>query len=300
MTVAPPRAGLGPSRLRLPADWDKAGGGATILDYLLARFPADPDRVRDKVGAGDVLDASGDPITSRTPYAAGSHIYIYRDHPVERRIPFELTVLYRDEAIVVVDKPHFLATTPRGSFVTETALVRLRRGLGLPHLVPAHRLDRLTAGVLLFTVHPGVRSAYHDLFATGAVEKTYEAVAGHRPELAWPRTIRSRIIKDRKVLTATEVPGEPNAETYAELTSAHGEWARYRLLPRTGKTHQLRVHLSSQGVPIVGDPLYPQILPYGPDDFSKPLRLLARSLAFTDPLSGRPHLFTSSRRLDLP
>ena len=215
------------------------------------------------------------------------------DLPVEQHIPFDIEILHHDEHLLVVDKPHFLATTPRGSWVTETALVRLRRQLGNDDLAPMHRLDRLTAGVLVFTVDPAVRGRYQRLFQSRSVAKEYEAIARFDPALPFPITVSSRIVKHRSVLQAEEVAGEPNAETTVELVEQRGRFARYRLLPHTGKTHQLRVHLNSLGIPIVGDPLYPVVRAHRPDDFTDPLRLLARRITF----EGRT--FTSRRSLDL-
>ncbi|NMN96419.1 pseudouridine synthase [Antrihabitans stalactiti] len=293
--MLPVRDGLNPTRLRLPqGDW------ATVVDYLLARFPDDAVRLHEKIAEREVVDESGTPITTETPYAAVRFVYLYRDPPVEPRVPFEIDILHRDDNLLVVDKPHFLASTPRGGFIVESALVRLRRDLDLPELSPAHRLDRLTAGVLVFTMRPAVRRAYQMLFAERSVRKTYEAVAGFDPALQFPRTVRSRIIKERSVLQAQEVPGEPNAETRIALVERVGDNARYALEPKTGKTHQLRVHLSSLGIPIVGDSLYPTVRDVAPDDYSQPLRLLARSIEFDDPFSGLHRRFESRRILHSP
>ena len=169
----------------------------------------------------------------------------------------------------------------------------MRRELDLPELAPAHRLDRLTAGVLLFTVRREVRGAYQTLFARGEVRKTYLARAAVDPALEFPMMLRSRIIKERSRLQAFEEPGEPNAETLIE----HLGDGLYRLTPRTGRTHQLRVHMASLGLPIINDPLYPDVIDVAPDDFSRPLQLLAHTLAFDDPLTGVRHEFTSRRSL---
>lgn len=284
-----------PARLRLPpGDW------LTVLDYLLARFPRDAARLREKVAAGEVVDAVGSPITADTPYIAGGFAVLHRDLPDEVEVPFAMPVLHRDDDLLVVDKPHFLATAPRGSHVRQTALVRLRCEFDLPYLSPAHRLDRLTAGVLIFTVRTEVRRDYQTLFASRRVHKRYEAIAGHNPDLSLPRTVRSRIVKDVGVLQAREVPGQPNAETVVELAEVRGGFARYRLTPITGKTHQLRVHLDALGIPIVGDPLYPTVRAAAPDDFTDPLRLLARAVEFTDPRSGVLRRFESERSLAWP
>lgn len=235
---------------------------------------------------GAVVDAS-------TVLPPGAFVYLYRDLPEEVPVPFEMPVLYRDNDIVVVDKPHFLATMPRGGHVVQTAVVRLRRELELAELSPAHRLDRLTAGVLLFTARREVRGAYQTLFAEQKTRKTYLARAAGTPDVDLPVVVRSRIIKERGRLQAYEVPGEPNAETYVERRSD----GLYRLTPRTGRTHQLRVHMASLGVPIDNDSLYPHVVEVAADDFTRPLQLLAQTLEFEDPLSGKPRRFTSGRGL---
>ncbi|GJF17160.1 RNA pseudouridine synthase [Mycolicibacterium cyprinidarum] len=246
-----------------------------------------------KVLNGEVLTADGSIVTASTVLQPNSHVYLYRDLPVEVTVPFDIPILYRDHDIVVADKPHFLATMPRGRHVAQTALVRLRRELDLPDLSPAHRLDRLTAGVLLFTVRREVRGAYQTMFAQGVVRKTYLAHAPADPDLVFPMTVRSRIVKRRGCLQAVEVAGEVNAETRIE----YGGGGTYRLTPRTGRTHQLRVHMASLGLPITGDPLYPDVSDVDNDDFSTPLSLLAHHLEFENPLTGDVQRFTSERSL---
>jgi tRNA pseudouridine32 synthase/23S rRNA pseudouridine746 synthase len=272
----PVRDGLGPARVRLR--------GGPVLAELSTRFGAP---------AREVVAADGGLVDETTVLPAGSFVYLYRDLPDEVPVPFDVPVLYRDDDVVVVDKPHFLATMPRGRHVAQTALVRLRRELDLPELSPAHRLDRLTAGVLLFTVRRELRGSYQTLFARGAVRKTYLARAAANPDVRLPRVVLSRIIKRRGCLQAIEEPGEPNAETVVESL---GE-GYYRLTPRTGRTHQLRVHMASLGLPILGDPLYPKVIDVAPDDFSAPLQLLAHSLEFDDPISGMSRRFVSRRAL---
>ncbi len=246
--------------------------------------------------AGEVVCADGTVVTAATVLPPNAHVYLYRDPPDEVPVPFEMPILYRDDDLVVVDKPHFLATMPRGGHVVQTALVRLRRQLQLPELSPAHRLDRLTAGVLVFTARREVRGAYQTLFAQGRVAKTYLAHAPVDPARSFPLTVRSRIVKRRGTLQAVEEAGEPNAETCIE----HCGGGRYRLSPRTGRTHQLRVHMAALGLPITGDPWYPTVLDVPADDFSTPLHLLAHSLEFDDPLTGAPRRFTSGRQLPDP
>ncbi|MFJ6948310.1 pseudouridine synthase [Streptomyces wuyuanensis] len=292
----PQRDGIDPVRLRLPED--PAGAWPTVRDHLVHRFAGavGAERVDAMLRDGRFVGTDG-PVAPDEPYAAGRYVWFHRDFAPEAPVPFRIGIVHRDERLVVADKPHFLATTPRGSHITETALARLRRDLGLPGLQPAHRLDRLTAGLVLFVVRPQDRGAYQALFRDRRVRKEYEAVAPHDPEVALPVTVRSRIEKERGVPAAREVPGEPNSESRIELLERRGGLGRYRLLPATGRTHQLRVHMSGLGLPILGDPLYPAVLPEGPEDFSRPLQLLARALEFTDPVTGEPCRFTSRRRL---
>lgn len=271
---------LGPARLRLQ--------GGNVADEFGRRFGA---AARAKVLDGAVFDANGTVLDASTTLPPGAVVYHYRELPDEVEVPFDIPVLYRDDTIVVADKPHFLATMPRGQHVVQTAVVRLRRALGLPELSPAHRLDRLTAGVLLFTTRREVRGAYQTLFARGEVSKTYLAWSSARPELPGPQLIRSRIVKHRGVLQASVEPGEPNATTLVEPLGG----GCYRLTPRTGRTHQLRVHMAALGVPIDNDPLYPDIVAVEAGDFTRPLGLIAHRLAFDDPLTGQRRMFVSSR-----
>lgn len=278
----PPRHGLGPARVRLR-------GGAVLVE-LSSRFG---EEAAAKVLAGEVVKADGSVVTAGTVMPPGSHVYWYRELRDEVTVPFDIPVLYRDDDIVVVDKPHFLATMPRGRHVAQTATVRLRQELDLPELSPAHRLDRLTAGVLLFTVRRDVRGAYQTLFARGQVRKTYLARADVDPCLHFPRVVWSRIVKRRGQLQAVEEPSQPNAETVVD----HLGGGLYRLTPHTGRTHQLRVHMNSLGLPIFGDPFYPQVIDVAAEDFAQPLQLLASGLEFEDPVSGRKREFVSNRKL---
>ena len=290
----PQRDGVDPVRVRLPF----TEGWATVRDHLVARLAAGDGVIDGMLHAGAIVGADGRPIAPDDAYAPGMYIWFHRTLPDEERVPYPVEVVYRDEHIVVADKPHFLATTPRGSHVAETALARLRRDLDIPSLGAAHRLDRLTAGLVLFTVRPEERGAYQSLFRDKQVAKEYEAVAPYDTTVALPRTVRSRIVKERGVMAAREVPGEPNAISRIELLERHEGLGRYRLLPRTGQTHQLRVHMNALGLPILGDPLYPVVAAAGPaGDFRRPLQLLARALEFTDPVTGRAHRFVSGRAL---
>ncbi|MFI2477745.1 RluA family pseudouridine synthase [Nocardia xishanensis] len=289
----PKRYGLDPARLRLP----EAGEWATIRDHLVERLPrVAPARIDELLRAGGIVDLEG-PIAPDAPYVPGGAVWFHRDLPDETDVPFEITVVHRDENLLVVDKPHFLATIPRGQHIRQTALVRLRQELDLPELVPAHRLDRVTAGLLLFVVDPARRGAYQTMFHKRAVRKEYEAIAPYRPDLDLPRTVRSRIVKEKQVLAAQEVEGEPNAETVVDLLEHRDGLGRYRLRPLTGRTHQLRLHMNGLGVPILGDDFYPVLTDKPVHDFTRPLQLLAASLEFTDPVTGEPRRFETTRTL---
>lgn len=289
----PKRHGLDPARLRLP----EAGEWATIRDHLVHRLPrVAPERIDELLRAGAIVDLDG-PIAPDAPYVPGGAVWFHRDLPDEVEVPFDLTVVHRDETVLVVDKPHFLATIPRGQHIRQTALVRLREQLGLPDLVPAHRLDRVTAGLILFVVDPARRGAYQTMFHRRTVRKQYEAIAPFDPELALPRVMRSRIVKEKHVLAAREVEGEPNAETLVELLEHRDGLGRYRLTPHTGRTHQLRLHMNSLGVPILGDDFYPVLTDKPVHEFTRPLQLLAAVLEFTDPVTGEPRRFETTRSL---
>lgn len=294
----PQRAGLDAVWVRTPARvGDAPAPFGSLRDFLRARLP-DRVPVDEWLAAGRFVDAAGSPFSPTAPYAPAMFVWFHKDAPADAGVAVpELVVLHRDDRIVVVDKPHFLATIPRGAHVRASALVALRTQLDLPDLAPAHRLDRLTAGVLLFTTEPRWRAPYQRLFEENAAAKTYEALAPALPHLTEPTVVRSHIVKPRGSLQAVEVPGaEPNAWTRVTLTGTQGVHGLYLLEPRTGRTHQLRVHMAGLGAPIVGDPLYP-VVSDAPEDPADPLRLVARTLAFTDPVDGSQRRFTSGAAL---
>jgi tRNA pseudouridine32 synthase/23S rRNA pseudouridine746 synthase len=291
--------GVSASCVALPA-----GAWPLLVDFLAERLPAvsRADWLA-RMTQGRVLSEDGAALPPGAPYRSQTRVYYYRELPAEPVIPFEAHVLFQDEYLVVADKPHFLPVTPGGRFVQQTLLVRLKRQLGLEHLSPIHRIDRETAGLVLFSVRPPDRGAYQALFREQQVEKVYEAIAPWRADLALPRLHRSRIEPDEpRFFRQREVAGEPNSETLIELISPLGDQAHYRLWPRSGKTHQLRVHMNALGAPIAGDLFYPDVL-QGPgqagrdDDFARPLQLLARSVRFTDPVTGVLRFFESARQL---
>jgi tRNA pseudouridine32 synthase/23S rRNA pseudouridine746 synthase len=291
----PQRHGLDPARLRLP----EAGEWATIRDHLVDRLPrVAPERIDLLLREERIVDLHG-PIAPDAPFVPGGAIWFHRDLPDEVPVPFDIPIVHRDDDLLVVDKPHFLATIPRGKHIVQTALVRLRQDLDLPALVPAHRLDRATAGLVLFVINPALRGAYQTLFMKRLVHKEYEAIARHDPALTLPTVVRSRIVKERGVITAQEVDGPVNAETRVELVEHRDGLARYRLLPLTGRTHQLRLHLAGLGIPILGDDFYPVLTEKPLDDFTNPLRLLASTMEFDDPVSGQRRVFRTRRSLSL-
>lgn len=288
----PHRDGVPPVRFSMPtgAPW------ATVAEFLLERTGGAAEVTR-RLAAGQVLLGDRTVVTQHTAYRPGQWVYLHRDLPEETPVPGELTVLHEDERLLVVDKPHFLATTPRGRHVRETVLARLRRRAGWEQVQPAHRLDRLTAGVLLLTKDPAVRRDYQELFATRAVAKSYLAVVSLPIGRRLPAVVRSRVEKVRGQLQAQEVAGEPNAVTSIEVLRRSGDRALLRLRPQTGRTHQLRVHLSGLGAPIVHDSLYPDIQDVPPGDFTRPLQLLSAELAFADPVTGEARRFSSGLTL---
>ena len=247
-----------------------------------------------------VVDEYGQLVTAERPYPKHLRIYYYREVPSEPRIPFFEAVLHQDAHLVVADKPHFLPVTPSGQYLQETLLVRLKKRLGIDTLIPIHRIDRETAGLVLFSVQPGERDAYQALFRRHAVTKHYEALAPWRADLQLPLTRKSRIVEDQPFFRQCEMPGTPNSETQIDVLEVSGGLARYALSPVTGKKHQLRVHMNALNLPILNDRMYPPT-PHTPaDDYNAPLQLLAKSIAFTDPVTGQARFFESQRSLGWP
>ncbi|WP_020656585.1 pseudouridine synthase [Massilia niastensis] len=293
----PIRDGVSPSYLWLAET--RAGG---MLRFLAERFPdVAPASWAARLERGEIVDARGQPLRADSHVRQGMRIWYYRElERPEAPIPFEEQVLFQDEHLLIADKPHFLPTIPTGRFLKETLLVRLKRRHDLPHLTPIHRLDRETAGVVIFSHNPATRGAYQSLFQKRAVRKVYEALAAPLEGRSFPFTYRSRMVDAEQFFVSEEVAGEPNSETLVELIERRGAVARYRLHPHTGRKHQLRLHMSALGAPILNDAFYPVALPCKGDDFSAPLQLLARTVSFPDPLSGRERSFSSERALDWP
>ncbi|WP_200872880.1 pseudouridine synthase [Microbacterium sp. CH12i] len=293
----PVRDGVGATRLHVP----RTGPWPTVSAYMVERFfHLEPKWLLERFDRGEIVAFDGTPVRRDTPLSGEEFVWYYREPPAEAEIPFYSEILYQDDDLVVIDKPHFLPTTPAGKYVQNSALVRLRRQLDNADLAPIHRLDRATAGLLMFSVRPQTRGAYQLLFQKRRIEKVYEAVSA-RPE-GWenpfPLTVHAHIEKLRaQVCVEVDPTREPNSETAIELINADDHVIHTLLKPRTGKMHQLRVHLASVGAGILNDGLYPLLLDEKPDDHEHPLQLLAKELRFTDPLSGEEREFVSRRTL---
>lgn len=306
----PPRDGVGASRVQTP----QSGAWTTLADFLVQRFPhIPPSVVRERLRRGEFVNDAGVAFRDDAPFHALTQVHYYRQPvgvTVEPSIPFRAHVLHHDEDLLVVDKPHFLPVTPSGRYVKETLLARLRQEFGpaADSLVPLHRLDRDTAGVVLFSLNPATRAAYSRLFEQRKIDKLYEAVTPYRDALGLLGTVvrQSRIESAGHYMLQMEVPGgEVNAVTQITVVGVRyegcNEWpfplAKFQLRPVTGKRHQLRLHLAALGAPILGDGLYPELTPEGFADYTRPLQLLARRLQFVDPFTQQLRTFESRRPL---
>ncbi|HGG8651635.1 TPA: RluA family pseudouridine synthase [Neisseria meningitidis] len=291
--------GVKPSYLVLPHE--KQFYGLPLLHFLCIRFPfVGADDWRRRLNSGFVVGSDGAALDEHSLFEPGKVMFYYREtsRESEPRIPFEEKILHIDEHLIVVDKPHFLPVIPSGRFLRETLLTRLRLRPELQHLnvediTPLHRLDKDTAGVMLLSHNPATRGAYQTMFQNKTIWKTYEALAPTRTDLPYPLDVVSRLVRGEKFFTTQEAEGEPNAHTTVELIENRGEFSLYRLTPHTGKKHQLRVHMMGLGMPLLNDALYPVPSEAGSEDYRKPLKLLAKKIAFADPLSGRERVFCS-------
>ncbi len=295
----PTREGVGPSCIVLPAN---QGAWPTVIDFLSHRFPAiSREEIAARMQRGDVVDETGAVISTERKYQPHLKLFYYRSIASETRIPFDEVVLFQDDYLIAVDKPHFLPVTPGGRYLQETLLVRLKRNCGIETLAPMHRIDRETAGVVLFTIQPATRGIYQNLFSQKAVTKCYQAIAPYRADLKFPMTVQSRLVEAEHFMRMREVDGVANAETHIEIIESRNGRARYHLQPVTGKKHQLRVQMAALGIPILNDQIYPDHLAREQienADYRKPLQLLAESIVFVDPVSGEQRCFKSQRRLD--
>lgn len=275
------------------------GSWTTVLDALAARFPRiDRAAWADRMARGLVQDVAGHALGVEAPYRAGLAVRYWREVPDETPIPGVERIVHQDADLLVADKPHFLPVMPAGRFVTETLLARLIRRTGNANLVPLHRIDRLTAGLVLFSTSPASRAAYQALFRERRITKRYEAIAPPLPRRSFPLRYCSRIERGEPFFRMREVVGRVNSEMRIEVLARGTAAWRYALYPHTGRKHQLRVTLAALGAPIRGDPWYPDLLPLAPDDVDRPLQLLAQALDFIDPVSGVARHFEST--LSLP
>jgi tRNA pseudouridine32 synthase/23S rRNA pseudouridine746 synthase len=286
--------GVAPSRQTLPA-----GAWETVLDFLAERHASvGADVWAARMRRGEVVDEKGARLTPSSLYREGACVFYYREPEDEPRVPFAEHVLHQDAHLLVADKPHFLSVVPAGRYLRETLLVRLKRLTGEQNLVPIHRIDRETAGLVVFSVDPSTRGAYASLFQRREVSKVYHALAPAAAALELPCTRRSRIVAGEPFFRMKEVAGEPNSETHVALLARAGEVSLYEARPVTGRKHQVRLHLAALGIPVINDKLYPELLPTpAREDFSAPLKLLAKSVSFRDPVTGRELHFESEREL---
>lgn len=292
----PIRDGVAPSYLNLPP-----GEWPDLLSFLIERFPHMPTEVlKSRLEKGELVDDQGQAYRVDSPYQSNQRVWYYREVPDEKLVPFEETIIYQDDLIVIADKPHWLSTIPAGRHLKETLLIRLRKKLNLPELAPSHRLDRETAGLVLLCKQPQHRGAYQTMFQQRNVRKNYLAVAPVREDLNYPHIHKSNIVRGETFFTMQEAEGEANSETEVNLIHQQGERGLYLLKPHTGKQHQLRVHMSSLGMALENDPWYPVVQPEADhEDYSQPLQLLAYTLEFTDPVTGEPRFFQSQRQLSI-
>lgn len=271
----------------------------SILAFLCGKFPAITRATWiERISDGKVLDEDKLPITVDTEYVPQKRIYYFREVSAEPSIPFVEKILFFDDEILVACKPHFLPVTPGGRYVEECLLGRLRRSTGIEDLAPLHRIDRETAGLVLFSVNRKSRGLYGSLFMNGLVDKTYQAIAACRPDqkpASW--SIENRIERGTPWFRMETAPGTVNARSAINLVDVRGDRALFTLHPHTGKTHQLRIHMSGLGFGILNDRYYPVLQDEREDDFGTPLQLLAQKLRFNDPLSGKNCEFESGREL---
>lgn len=293
----PMRGGVNASRVYLPRD----GQWPDLLSFLLERFPfMSAEIIKARLVAGEMVNAEGEPYSLDSAFVPDSWLWYYREVPDEVKVPFEQTILYQDKHLLVVDKPHFLASIPGGRYVHETALSRLRKQFGLAEISPIHRLDRETAGVLLFSLRAEDRGAYQLLFQSRQVDKYYEAIAPTVEGLEFPLVYQSHLVKSPQYFTMMEVDKPSNSETKISILRRGDSLSHYYLEPLSGRKHQLRVHMNALGIPICDDNFYPVLGEMrAADDFSNPLQLLARAIEFQDPITGQRRRFESKRELAL-
>ena len=299
MSIQVNSEGVSASRVFLPADQVHPN----LLQFFIAQFPhIQASEWEQRFDQSLILDIEGQPLSASDPYQPNTHLMYFRRLAREPEIPFEEQILFQDEHILVADKPHFLPVTPSGLYLHQTLLNRLKKKTGIQTLSPIHRIDRDTAGLVIFSVKPDERAQYQNLFRDRTVKKIYEAIAPYSDELIrqLPMVYQSRLEESEHFLQMEEVEGEPNADTLIELIQIKQPWAKYRLTPGSGKKHQLRCHLNVLNAPIKDDQIYPILTPYQEYDLdvSKPLQLLAKEIAFQDPVTNKLRSFISQKTLE--
>jgi len=293
--MLPTRDGVGPSVITLPVgDW------LLVMDFLVQRFDAVPrEEWLTRMQNGLVMDENGEAVCPDRPYQDHLKIFYYRSIENELPIPYEESILFQDEHLIIADKPHFLPVMPAGIYLQETLLVRLKRKTGIEALVPMHRIDRETAGLVVFVIKPETRGAYQSLFLSKKVEKCYQAIAPYRNDLVFPMTYKSCLQESENFMQMEAIEGESNSETLIEVLEQRDGLARYQLKPITGKKHQLRAHMSALGIPILNDLIYPVHRAADQDNYEKPLQLLAQRIAFVDPITGQERSFETKLQLSI-
>jgi tRNA pseudouridine32 synthase/23S rRNA pseudouridine746 synthase len=295
--MIPTRAGVGPSCVSLPA-----GPWAKLIDFVLERMPGiTREEWLDRFAQGLVLDECGHTVAAHNPYTPHTRLYYYRHITHEPVLPEAARIVFEDDHLVVADKPHFMPVMPAGRYVQQSLLVQLKKLTGLDQLVPLHRIDRETAGLVLFGKHMHERDAYHALFRDKRIRKIYHAVAPFDAQRVLPPVYQSRLVPGEPFFRMQETPGPANSETRIHVIKTQGERALYALEPISGKRHQLRVHMMALGIPLQGDLFYPQVVrgPHEAEDFSQPLQLLAQQVAFTDPITAQAREWTSQLSLSI-
>ncbi|MFT0213692.1 pseudouridine synthase [Pseudomonas sp. F1_0610] len=284
---------LGASTVFLPE-----GNWQTVYQALCARFPnISPAVWQARFHFKKVLNSQLQPLSTSTAYQQGAQIFYFREVDAEPEVPFQEQILYENEHLLVVDKPHFLVVAPVGMYVEQSLLRRLQHKTGNADLVPIHRLDRVTAGLVLFAKTPIARDAYHALFRSRAVTKRYQALAKPLPDRQFPFNYSSHITKGEPFFRMREGIGEVNSETRLEVLAKMDNYWHYALYPVTGKKHQLRVHMAALGAPILNDEFYPVMAEQETTDFSHPLKLLASDLSFFDPFTKEQQHFSTQLSL---
>jgi tRNA pseudouridine32 synthase/23S rRNA pseudouridine746 synthase len=280
-------------------------GVATVLEYLIIKFPfIDAQIWQQRITDGKVHDSEGSLITLQSPFKPQQQIYYYREVENEPIIPFKETIVFQDQHILVAYKPHFLAVIPGGNYVTECLQNRLRRSTGISTLQALHRLDRVTAGLVIFSVNPDTRRCYHQLFEKRQIHKTYQAIAainGDENLVGQKWEVKNRLERSepRFLMRIAEREGQANSHSMIRCLEQLNQKALFELNPVTGKTHQLRVHMQALGWPILNDKYYPKLQPLTKDNYSAPLQLLAKELKFIDPITQQPRCFHYDGNLSL-